>query len=184
MPFTFEKTDIDAVIIVKPLIFSDSRGLFFESYKRSEFVANGINEDFVQDNISKSQKGVFRGLHYQLTSSAQGKLVRCAKGKIIDIAVDIRKSSKTFKKYVMVELSEEARNMIYIPPGFAHGFYVMEDNTEVHYKTTSEYNASKERGIIWNDSGIDIEWPDFISSPLLSEKDGALPGLDQAEIFA
>jgi dTDP-4-dehydrorhamnose 3,5-epimerase len=184
MPFTFEKTHISGVIIIKPRVFKDSRGFFFESYKKSEFMQNGISVEFVQDNVSRSDKGVFRGLHYQIEPAEQGKLVRCSRGRIVDIAVDIRRNSITFKQYVMIELSAADRNMVYIPPGFAHGFYALDDGSQVHYKITSEYNPALERGIIWNDPDIGIKLPASFSNPLLSEKDSVLPALKDAQLFA
>ena len=169
MPFTFEKTDIPDVIIVTPRVFEDERGLFFETYKRSEFAAAGIKDDFLQDNHSFSTKGVIRGLHYQKSPAAQGKLVRAVTGMIFDVAVDIRKGSPTFGKWVSVELSRDNRRMLYIPAGFAHGFAALTDHVEVTYKVTSEYSAQHEAGILWNDPEIGINWP--VSSPLLSAKD-------------
>lgn len=181
MPFTFKKCKIEEVIVVTPQIFKDQRGYFFESFKQSEFKANGINEKFVQDNISKSSKGVLRGLHYQINPYAQGKLVRCLKGAIFDVAVDIRSSSLTFGQWVGYELSEDNQQMLYIPAGFAHGFYTLTNNTEVMYKVTSEYNRESERGIIWNDDDLNINWPS--KKPLLSEKDNMLPNLTLADKF-
>jgi len=181
MPFTFEKSEIPQVIIVTPHVFKDNRGLFFESYKYSEFASNGISEHFVQDNISRSSAGVLRGLHYQITPHAQGKLIRCITGAIFDVAVDIRKSSVSFGQWVGVELSAENQKMMYIPPGFAHGFYTLSDEAEVIYKTTAEYSPQSERGIIWNDKDINIAWP--AKNPLLSEKDALLEGLKKAYLF-
>ena len=181
MPFTFEKLKIQEIILVTPRIFKDNRGIFFESFKQSEFAANGITEKFIQDNISKSSKGVLRGLHYQINPHAQGKLVRCLSGSIFDVAVDIRKSSSTFGQWVSVELNNENQQMVYIPPGFAHGFYTQSEKAEVMYKVTEEYNSNSERGIIWNDEEISINWPS--TNALLSEKDMALKGLIDADIF-
>ena len=184
MPFTFEKLEIPEVILVKPKVFSDERGFFLESYKKSDFWENGIKEEFMQDNHSKSVKGVLRGLHYQLPPKAQGKLVRCIRGKIFDVAVDIRKNSPTFKKWVAVELSEENKYMLYIPPGFAHGFLTLSEEAEVLYKTTNEYAPELDRGIIWNDPEININWPiEIVKEPILSNKDKNLPFLKDAEIF-
>ncbi|NPA52868.1 MAG: dTDP-4-dehydrorhamnose 3,5-epimerase [Aquificae bacterium] len=184
MPFEFERLDIPEVVLIKPKVFSDDRGFFLESYKKSDFVKSGITKDFVQDNHSKSVKGVLRGLHYQLPPKAQGKLIRCVKGKIFDVAVDIRKSSKTFRKWVGVTLSEENKHMLYIPEGFAHGFLTLTDFAEVLYKTTDEYAPELDRGIIWNDPDINIKWPlEEIEEILLSEKDRNLPFLKDAEIF-
>lgn len=178
MPFEFIPLEIREVILIKPRIFADERGFFLESYKQSEFAMAGINFNFVQDNQSMSKRGVLRGLHYQLEPKAQGKLVRCIKGKIWDVAVDIRKGSPTFAKWVALELSEENKFMLWIPPGFAHGFVALEDS-EIIYKCTAEYDPTLDRGIIWNDPDIGITWP--ISDPILSEKDAKLPRLNEAE---
>lgn len=170
MPFEFEPQKIKDVILVKPKVFGDSRGFFLESYKKSDFFANGIDVEFNQDNHSKSSKGVLRGLHYQANPHGQAKLVRCAKGHIYDVAVDIRPESETFGQYVKVELTEENKHMLYIPVGFAHGFVALTDEVEILYKASGEYAPQSDRGIIWNDKDINIDWEiDF--EPLLSEKD-------------
>ncbi len=174
MSFEFVKLAIEDVILIKPKVFGDNRGFFMESYKKSEFAENGINVDFCQDNHSKSSKGVLRGLHYQLPPKMQGKLVRCPKGKIFDVAVDIRKGSKTFGKWVGEILSEDNFNMLYIPEGFAHGFVVLSETAELLYKATNEYSPENDRGIFWNDPDININWGlDF--DPMLSEKDKNQP---------
>lgn len=174
MSFEFKRLEIEDVILVKPKVFGDNRGFFMESYKKSEFVANGIDVDFCQDNHSKSSKGVLRGLHYQLPPKMQGKLVRCPKGKIFDVAVDIRKGSKTFGKWVGEILSEDNFHMLYIPEGFAHGFVVLSETAELLYKATNEYSPENDRGILWNDPDIGINWEiDF--EPVLSEKDKNQP---------
>ena len=176
MTFEFIKQNIEDVILIKPKVFCDNRGFFMESYKKSEFVANGIDVDFVQDNHSKSSAHVLRGLHYQANPHAQAKLVRCIKGKIYDVAVDIRPNSNTFGQYVKVELSEENKQMLYIPQGFAHGFVVISENAEILYKTSGEYAPESDRGILWNDKDININWEiDF--EPILSEKDKNQPEL-------
>ena len=176
MPFEFEKQKIEDVILVKPKVFGDNRGFFMETYKKSEFFENGITTEFVQDNHSKSTKGVLRGLHFQAKPFGQAKLVRCTRGRIFDVAVDIRKNSKTFGQYVKVELSEENKNMLYIPNGFAHGFVALTDEVELMYKTSGEYAPSTDRGILWNDKDINIDWNiDF--QPILSEKDKVQPNL-------
>lgn len=170
MPFEFEKQKIEGVILVKPKVFGDNRGFFMETYKKSDFFANGITEEFVQDNHSKSTKGVLRGLHYQAKPYGQAKLVRCSKGRIYDVAVDIRKESNTYGQYVKVELSEENKHMLFIPNGFAHGFVALTDEVELLYKTGGEYVPSADRGILWSDEDINIDWEiDF--EPILSEKD-------------
>ena len=152
-----------------------------ESFKESEFAANNIAEKFVQDNISKSSKGVLRGLHYQIDPHAQGKLVRCLAGAIFDVAVDIRKNSPTIGKWIGVELTEENRLSLWIPPGFAHGFYVLSETAEFTYKCTDIYTPSAERGIIWNDSDIGIEWPIDGDALILSDKDNNNPSLKDAQ---
>lgn len=179
MPFSFKRLEISDVILVEPKVFRDERGFFMETYSAPEFKANGIPYDFVQDNHSKSQKGVLRGLHYQLEPMEQGKLVRCIRGRIWDVAVDIRKGSPWYGKWVAVELSEENKLMLWVPPGFAHGFVALEDNTEVIYKVTKGYSPQHDRGIIWNDQDIKIGWP--IDDPILSEKDKNQPRLKEAE---
>lgn len=174
MPFEFEKQKIEEVILVKPKVFGDNRGFFMETYKKSDFFANGITEEFVQDNHSKSSKGVLRGLHYQAKPYGQAKLVRCSKGRIYDVAVDLRKNSKTFGKYIKVELSEENKYMLFIPNGFAHGFVALTDEVELLYKTGGEYAPNADRGILWSDKDINIDWNiDF--EPILSEKDKVQP---------
>ena len=174
MPFEFERLAINDVILVKPKVFGDSRGFFMEAYKKSDFFANGIDVEFNQDNHSKSVKGVLRGLHYQEKPYGQAKLVRCSRGRIYDVAVDIRKESETFGKYVKVELSEENKHMLFIPEGFAHGFVVLSDEAELLYKASGEYCPSADRGILWCDKDINIDWGiDF--EPILSEKDKVQP---------
>ncbi len=180
MPFEFEPQRIKDVILVKPKVFGDNRGFFMESYKKSEFFANGINVEFNQDNHSKSVKGVLRGLHYQEKPYEQAKLVRCSRGRIFDVAVDIRENSETFGQYVKVELSEDNKYMLFIPEGFAHGFVVLSDEAELLYKASGEYAPQADRGILWNDKDINIDWEiDF--EPILSEKDRCQKSLK--EIF-
>ena len=176
MPFEFERQKINDLILIKPKVFGDNRGFFMETYKKSDFAANGIYIDFNQDNHSKSSKGVLRGLHYQAYPYGQAKIVRCVKGRIYDVAVDIRPNSSTFGKYVKVELSEENKNMFYIPTGFAHGFVALSDEVEILYKASGEYNPAADRGILWCDEDINIDWEiDF--EPILSEKDKVQPRL-------
>lgn len=178
MPFKFEKQKIEDVILVKPVVFGDNRGFFAETYKRSEFIENGITDNFVQDNHSKSSAHVLRGLHYQAKPYGQAKLVKCVKGKIYDVAVDLRKNSKTFAQYVKIELSEENKHMLYIPNGFAHGFVVLSNEAELLYKTSNEYNQDADRGILWNDETINIDW-EINFEPILSEKDKFQPKLKE-----
>lgn len=178
MPFEFEKTQLPDVILVKPKIFGDARGFFMETYKKTEFAKNGIDIEFVQDNHSKSTKGVLRGLHYQKEPKAQAKLVRCPYGKVFDVAVDIRKNSPYFGKWTGAILSSENKHMLYIPEGFAHGFVVLSDEAELFYKASNEYSPENDRGIKWNDPDINIDWGiDF--KPLVSEKDDRQPLLKE-----
>lgn len=167
--FQFIKTEIPEVVLIKPQVFSDERGFFMETYKKSEFVLNGIKDDFIQDNHSSSSYGVLRGLHYQIAPKAQAKLVRCIVGEIFDVAVDLRKNSSTYLKWVGYVLSAENKQQLYIPKGFAHGFCVLKDNTEIIYKCSEEYAPEFEKGIIWNDSSINISWP--VKNPIISLKD-------------
>ncbi len=176
MSFEFESQKIKDVILVKPRVFGDNRGFFMESYKKSEFFENGIAVEFNQDNHSKSSAHVLRGLHYQAAPYSQAKLVRCSRGRIYDVAVDIRPNSPTFKKYVKVELSEENKHMLFIPAGFAHGFVVLSEEAELLYKASGEYNQNADRGVHWQDEDINIDWEiDF--DPILSEKDKIQPRL-------
>lgn len=179
MPFEFRKLAVPDVTLVIPKVFGDARGFFLECYKRADFVGAGIGEHFVQDNHSKSAKAVLRGLHYQKAPHAQGKLVRCLQGRIYDVAVDIRKGSPHYGRWVGEELTGENHHLLYVPPGFAHGFLVLSDTAEVMYKCTAEYAPAADRGIIWNDPEIGIAWP--LQEPLLSEKDKALPTLRSAD---
>lgn len=178
MPFEFERQKIKDVILIKPKIFGDNRGFFMESYKKSDFFANGIDVEFNQDNHSKSTKGVLRGLHYQQSPYEQAKIVRCSRGRIYDVAVDIRPESSTFGQYVKVELSEDNKQMLYIPARFAHGFVALSDEVELLYKASGEYNPQADRGILWNDPDINIDWGiDF--EPILSDKDQKQPKLKE-----
>ena len=179
MPFEFEPQKIKDILLIKPRVFGDNRGFFMETYKKSEFAAAGIIEEFTQDNHSKSSKGVLRGLHYQAEPYGQAKIVRCVKGKIYDVAVDIRTDSKTFGEYVKVELSEENRHMLYIPKGFAHGFAALTDEVEIIYKTSGEYAPQADRGILWCDKDINIDWG-INFEPVLSDKDKIQPTLKEA----
>ncbi len=180
MPFEFRKLNIEDVQLIIPKVFKDERGFFLESYKKSDFINNGINIDFNQDNHSRSTKGVLRGLHYQASPKGQAKIVRCIKGEIFDVAVDIRKNSPTFGKWVGEKLSEENKHMLYIPDGFAHGFVVLSDIAEILYKASNEYSKEHDRGILWCDPDIGIDWGiDF--EPILSEKDRVQPKLKEIE---
>lgn len=177
----FVPTTLSEVILIKPKVYTDERGFFLESYKKSVWVAHGITEEFVQDNHSKSVYGVLRGLHYQLLPNAQAKLVRCTRGAIFDVAIDIRKKSPTFGQWVGYELSEDNKNMLYIPVGFAHGFLTLTDTAELLYKTTAEYMNCDDRGIKFDDPDIGIKWPISNDKILLSAKDKVLPNLKFAE---
>lgn len=180
MPFIFKRLEIPAVILIEPRVFADGRGFFMETYKAPDFASAGIDLRFVQENQSRSSKGVLRGLHYQNPPFAQGKLVRTIKGEVFDVAVDIRNGSPTRGKWVSTVLSEKNKNMLYVPAGFAHGFCVLSRIAEVVYKTTDVYSAESEAGIIWNDEDLNIEWP--IKQPVLSEKDSKWPALRKADI--
>lgn len=180
MPFNFKKLNTQDVILIEPEVFGDNRGFFVETYKKSDFVKAGIPDDFIQDNHSKSSFGVLRGLHYQLVPHAQGKLIRCIQGEIFDVAVDIRKSSPTFGKWVGETLTSDNKKMLYIPAGFAHGFLTLSETAEIAYKSNDEYAPQYERGIIWNDPDINISWPD-IQDITLSSRDRNLPTLNNAE---
>jgi dTDP-4-dehydrorhamnose 3,5-epimerase len=175
-------TAIADVLVIEPKVFGDSRGFFYESFNQQAFnQATGLDVQFVQDNHSRSAKGVLRGLHYQLPPHAQGKLVRCTRGAVWDVAVDIRKSSPTFGQWAGIELTEENHKQFWIPPGFAHGFVVLSDTADFLYKTTDYYAPAHERSIMWNDPEINILWPNFLT-PQLSTKDMASSSLAQAEI--
>lgn len=168
--FEFIKQDIKDIILIKPRAYEDCRGFFMEFYKKSEFLNYGIKEDFIQDNFSFSNKNTLRGLHFQKEPYSQSKLVTCLKGRIIDVVVDIRLNSKTFKKYIKIELSSKNKDILYIPKGFAHGFLALDDENIVLYKTTKEYNKNSDCGIKWDDNELNIDWGiDF--EPVLSLKD-------------
>ena len=180
MPFSFKKPDIAGLVLIEPQVFGDSRGHFLELFQNSEFYKNGIKDKFLQDNFSNSKKGVLRGLHYQVEPHAQSKLVHCLRGKIFDVAVDIRKGSATFGQYFSTILSEQNHKILFIPAGFAHGFYSLEDDSLVLYKSSKEYHPKADSGIIWNDPDINIQWP-LMDAPLLSDKDMIQPTF--AELF-
>ena len=158
MPFDISEVKIDGLKIINPKIYKDHRGIFYESYKKSDFIKAGILYEFVQTNVSISKANVLRGLHYQINPRAQGKLVSVMRGEILDVSVDIRKGSPTFGKYHMINLKEDDGTMFWIPEGFAHGFLSLKNDTKVVYLVTSEYSPQHERGIIWNDPSIGIEW--------------------------
>lgn len=168
-----EKTVIEGPLILKPKVFYDARGYFFEPFNKQRFVEAGINQDFVQDNQSLSQKGAVRGLHFQAPPFDQGKLVRVVSGAVLDVIVDIRKDSPTYGKHVAIELTADNFIQFWVPPGFAHGFSTLEDNTVFQYKCTNYYNKDSEGGIRWNDPFLQIEWG--VSEAIVSEKDSVLP---------
>jgi len=175
------RTALPEVLLITPQVFPDNRGFFFESFKTSDFEKAGLPIFFVQDNFSFSKKGVLRGLHFQKDPKAQGKLISVFKGGIWDVAVDIRKSSPTFLKWISAELNDQNHAMLYIPPGFAHGFVALTEDVHLLYKCTNEYDPQADSGIRWDDPDIDISWP--VNSPVLSEKDRLLPLIHEAEVF-
>jgi dTDP-4-dehydrorhamnose 3,5-epimerase len=166
---TVEHFDIEGLLLIKPAVFSDERGVFYETYSRAKYSVHGIPENFLQDNESISKKNVLRGLHFQSPPHDQGKLVRVIKGAALDVAVDIRRQSPTYGKYIMVELSEENKYQFWIPSGFAHGFLSLADETIFSYKCTNLYNKDSESGLLWNDKDINIQWN--IKNPIVSDKD-------------
>lgn len=176
-------TSIPSVLIIEPKVFGDTRGFFFESFNQRAFnLATGLDVNFVQDNHSRSSKGVLRGLHYQI-QQPQGKLVRVVRGSVFDVTVDLRKSSPTFGQWVGVELTEDNHRQLWIPPGFAHGFYVLSDSADFLYKTTDYYAPEFECSLIWNDPTIGIEWP-LNTQPIISAKDAQGKKLADAEVFS
>lgn len=163
------KTEISGLLVVQPDVFSDSRGLFFESYSKKKYEESGIPNDFVQDNISKSRKGTVRGLHYQVGEFAQGKLCQVIEGEVLDVAVDIRFNSPTFGKHFSLILNSELKNQLWIPIGFAHGFSVLSDEAIFSYKCSNYYSKEHERSVIYNDSDLNIDWK--VKKPIVSDKD-------------
>jgi dTDP-4-dehydrorhamnose 3,5-epimerase len=176
--FTFTKTNIEGVILIEPRVFGDERGYFMETYNKAEFIKAGITCEFVQDNQSKSTKGVLRGLHYQ-RQYPQAKLVRVTKGEVFDVAVDLREGSPTYAQYVGIILSAEKKNMLYIPKGFAHGFLVLSDEAEFTYKCDEFYHPEDEGGIRWDDPAIGIEWPEVGVEYLVKNRDHRFPPFRQ-----
>ncbi|WP_366927516.1 dTDP-4-dehydrorhamnose 3,5-epimerase [Thermococcus sp.] len=178
MSFKFRHLEIPDVILIKPRVFEDDRGFFMETYKKPDFEKAGIKGEFIQDNHSRSKYGVLRGLHFQREPYAQAKIVRVIRGVIYDVAVDLRRDSPTFGKYIEVILSEHNKWQLYIPRGFAHGFVVLSDVAEVVYKVDNVYAPDYEGGIIWNDPELGINWP--VDNPIVSEKDKKWPTLKEA----
>ncbi|HSP16405.1 MAG TPA: dTDP-4-dehydrorhamnose 3,5-epimerase [Thermoanaerobaculia bacterium] len=174
------QTSLSGVVLLEPRVYSDERGFFIETYRTDRFGDAGITEAFVQDNHSRSQRGVLRGLHYQ-EPNPQGKLVRCTRGSMFDVAVDIRKGSPQFGKWFGVELSESNRLMLWVPAGFAHGFCALTNDCDVMYKVTALYDPASDRNIVWNDPDVGIAWP--IPNPRLSPKDAAAPRLKDAPVL-
>jgi len=170
------ETRLAGVLIIEPKVFGDSRGFFKETFQAERYREAGIEYTFVQDNYSRSQKGVLRGLHYQITKP-QGKLVSCPKGAVFDVAIDVDPISATFGQYVGIELTEDNNRQFWVPPGYAHGFCVLTDMADFQYKCTDYYDLSDEGGLIWNDPDVAIDWP--IDQPLLSDKDSKLPTLKE-----
>ena len=179
----YQKTDIEGVYLLKPKVFGDARGYFVETWKQADFDEHVGKVTFIQDNESKSSRGVLRGLHYQKGEWSQAKLVRVIKGRVLDVAVDIRKSSPTFGQHVMAELSDENKHQLFIPRGFAHGFLVLSDEAIFTYKVDNVYAPQAEAGIRWNDPALGIEWPIDSAEVLTSEKDLKQPLLKDAEVF-
>ena len=177
----FLKTDITGVVIIEPAVFSDKRGCFLESFNKKNFEDNIGKIDFVQDNESKSSKGVIRGLHFQKPPFAQAKLVRCIKGSVMDVAVDIRKGSPTYGKYVSIELSEDNKKQLYIPRGFAHGYSVLSESAIFAYKVDNNYAPECDAGILWKDPDLNIQWGVNNDDILISKKDSKLPSFSELD---
>jgi dTDP-4-dehydrorhamnose 3,5-epimerase len=175
-------TELPGVLLIKPQVWSDARGFFLESWNESAFELAGLNVHFRQDNHSRSVRNVVRGLHYQL-KRPQGKLVRCTRGAIFDVAVDLRRSAPTFGRWIGVELSESNHHMLWIPPSFGHGFLALSDSADVHYKASELYDAASDRVVLWNDPQLAIKWP-LSGTPVLSIKDAGAPPLSNAELFS
>lgn len=183
MPYSVTKTNLPEVLILEPKVFGDDRGFFFESFNQKDFQqATGLDVNFVQDNHSKSSQGVLRGLHYQI-QHAQGKLVRVTQGAVFDVAVDLRRSSPNFGKWVGLELSADNKRQLWVPPGFAHGFVVTSETAEFLYKTTDYWYPEHERSMLWCDPTVGVQWPSA-GAPKLAAKDAAAVLLTDAELFA
>lgn len=177
MPFLHTTTSLKGVLVITPKTFTDSRGLFFESFKKSDYIEMGIEKDFVQENQSFSYKNVIRGLHFQKGKHAQGKLVRVVQGCVYDVIADVDRNSPTYKQWFGVMLSELNKKLVWIPEGYAHGFSVISENASVVYKCTQEYHPDAESGIRYNDKNLNINW--FVENPIVSKKDLELPSLNQ-----
>jgi dTDP-4-dehydrorhamnose 3,5-epimerase len=179
MPFEFKETKMEGAKEVIPQPFEDERGFFMETYVKEDFKQNGIDAEFIQENHSKSEHGVLRGIHYQKGEQVQGKLVRCTQGAIMDVIVDLRKNSNTFGEIKKMILSEYNKKMLWVPRGFGHGFYTLSETAEVQYKVDNDYAPEQEAGIAWNDPQLNIEWP--TKDPKLSEKDKKWPTIEEAK---
>ena len=177
----FIKSQIEGIVTIEPQVFEDDRGFFMETYSKKVFADNGIDVEFVQDNHSKSTKGVLRGLHFQKPPFAQDKLVHCTRGEVLDVAVDIRPNSSTFGQYQSVLLTEENKTMFFIPKGFAHGFLVLSDIADFQYKCSNLYSKESEGGVLYNDPAIGIDWPKLDIELILSDKDKLWPSLSQTK---
>lgn len=176
----FIKTKIEGLVIIEPSVFADDRGFFMETYSQKVFAENGIDVEFVQDNHSRSTKGVLRGLHFQKPPFAQDKLVRCTRGEVLDVAVDLRQDSPTFGQHEAILISEENKRMVFIPKGFAHAFLVLSDVADFQYKCSNFYNKESEGGLLWNDPELKIDWPN-LENLILSEKDKLWPKLEEVK---
>lgn len=180
MPFTFHELRLDDVVVAEPDVFRDERGFLLESYDAEEFAENGISEGFCLDFYSKSEQGVVRGMHFQRPPHSQAKLVHCSVGEVFDVVVDVRPDSDTFGEYVSRTLSEENREILYVPEGFAHGFATLSENAYVHYKGSDTYAPEQQGGIHWADPDVGVDWP--VDKPVVSERDQALPKLQEADL--
>lgn len=179
MPFRFEQLDVPGLVLVEETRHGDGRGFFAETYRRSAFVRAGIAAEFVQDNHARSSRGVLRGLHYQIPPRAQGKLVRVVRGEVFDVALDLRRGSPTYGRWAGVRLDGESGRMLWVPPGFAHGYVVLSERADLLYKVTAEYAPELDRGVRWDDPAVGVAWP--LADPVLSEKDRGLPPLADIE---
>ncbi len=180
MPFSFQSSGVGGILIIQPQVFADERGFFLEAYKSSAFSPHGI-PPFVQENHSSSRKGILRGMHFQIPPFSQGKLVRVVAGEILDVGVDLKKSSPTYGRSLSVRLSAEDKKMLYLPPWCAHGFQVLSETAEVIYNVTKEYNKEAERGVLWSDPALAIDWPE--KEPTLVERDATFPRLSELQTF-
>lgn len=176
MPFEFRRLEIPDALLIKPKVFEDDRGFFLETYRKDDMEKAGVDAEFVQDNHSRSLRGVLRGLHFQKEPYAQAKIVRCTRGTIYDVLVDLRRRSPSFSRYLGIVLSEESRDMIYVPRGCAHGFLVLSDLAEVVYKVDNVYAPECEGGLVWNDPEVSVSWP--LQDPVISERDRLWPTLE------